>query len=71
MGLLSKKFENPLIIKKKHAAKKTKFILSQNNFWESFQKLIAKEINKNIIDKEIADGKRNKPNKKNNLPVSK
>ena len=69
--LLSKKLSNPPIIKKKHEVKKTKLILSRNNFWESYQKLITKEINKNIIDNEIADGKRNKPNKKNNLPVSK
>ena len=69
--LLSKKLSNPPIIKKKQEVKKTKLILSRNNFWESYQKLITKEINKNIIDNEIADGKRNKPNKKNNLPVSK
>ena len=69
--LLSKKLSNPPITKKKHEVKKTKLILSQNNFLESYQKLITKEINKNIIDNEIADGKRNKPNKKNNLPVSK
>ena len=71
MELLSKKFKNPLVIRKKHAVKKTELILSRNNFWESCQKLIINEINKNIIDNEIADGKRNKPNKKNNLPVSK
>ena len=54
--LLSKKLSNPPIIKKKHAVKKTKLILSQNNFWESYQKLNNKEIKNNIIDKEIADG---------------
>ena len=33
--LLSKKLSNPLITKKKHEVKKTKLILSQNNFLES------------------------------------
>ncbi len=68
--LLSKKFKNPLSIRNKDAVKKNQLILSENNFWKSLEKLIIKEINKNIIDMETADGKRNKPNKKNSLPVS-
>tara|TARA_S200000501_G_C20620518_1_gene654394 strand:+ start:585 stop:722 length:138 start_codon:yes stop_codon:yes gene_type:complete len=45
--------------------------LSSNILVESFQKLIIKETNKNIIDNEIADGNRNKPTKKDDLPNSK
>ena len=38
------------------------------SFLRSFQKLIIKENSKKIIDKAIADGSRNKPTKKENLP---
>ena len=65
---LSKKLRKAPIKSKNELAMKIKLILSLKIFSWSYQKLITKENNKNIIDNEIADGNKNKPMKKENLP---
>ena len=66
--LLSKKLITLLNISKKELIKKIKLILSLNISLYLCQKLKINENNKKIIDNEIAEGKRNKPMKKENLP---
>ena len=48
-----------------------RFILSSNCFLRLSRKLINNEVNKKIIDTEIALGKRNKPIRKENFPIFK